>query len=60
MEIAVPGINALHKAQENTKETDSIRKAISAGKGGDAENTGSIRAEMPAHDEKQKQPEQAR
>ena len=71
MEIAVPEINAQHKAQENIKETDSIRKAISAGKGGDAEKTGSIRAEMPAHTEAghlekqpahngKKQPEQAR
>lgn len=56
MEIAVPEI----KAQENIKETDSIRKAISAGKGGDAEKTGSVQTEMPAHGEKQKQPEQAR
>lgn len=71
MEITVPEINAPHKAQKNIEATDSIRKAISAGKGGDAENTGSIRAEMPAHTEvghleKQpahsgkKQPEQAR
>ena len=43
MEITVPEINAPHKAQKNIEETDSIRKAISAGKGGDAENTGSIR-----------------
>lgn len=56
MEIAVPEI----KAQENIKETDSIRKAISAGKGGDVEKTGSFQTEMPAHDEKKKQPEQAR
>ena len=71
MEITVPEINAPHKAKENIKETDSIRKAISARKGGDAENTGSIRAEMPAHTEAghlekqpahngKKQPEQAR
>ena len=71
MEITVPEIKAPHKALENIKETDSIRKNISAGKGGDAEKTGSIRAEMPAyteagHLEKQpahngkKQPEQAR
>ena len=60
MEITVPEINTPHKAKENIKETDSIRKNISAGKGGDAEKTGSVRTEMPAHDEKQKQPEQAR
>lgn len=60
MGITVPEINAPYKAQKNIKETDSIRKAISAGKGGDAEKTGSVQTEMPAHDEKQKQPEQAR
>ena len=59
MEITVPEINTPHKAKENIKETDSIRKAISAGKGGDAEKTGSVQTEMPAHNGK-KQPEQAR
>lgn len=59
MEITVPEINTPHKAKENIKETDSIRKAISAGKGGDTEKTGSVQTEMPAHNGK-KQPEQAR
>lgn len=59
MQITVPEINTPHKAKENIKETDSIRKAISAGKGGDAEKTGSVQTEMPAHNGK-KQPEQAR
>ncbi len=51
MEIKVPEINAPHKAQKNIEETDSIRKAISARKGGNAEKTGSIQTEMPAHTE---------
>lgn len=59
MEIAVPEIKAPHKAQKNIEETGSIRKAISAGKGGDAEKTGSVQTEMSAHNGK-KQPEQAR
>ena len=71
-EPEIPEISDIPK--QNTKETDIPEKEIeldNTRKGGDAEKTGSIRAEMPAHTEAghlekqpahngKKQPEQAR
>ncbi len=55
VEIAVPEIEVPYKGQKNIKEPDAIRNNISAGKGGDAEKTGSTATEIPAHNEKQTQ-----
>ena len=53
------------EVKENTKAADSIQNEISMEnkdlrKGGDRERAELITAEIPAHNEKQKQPEQAR
>ena len=65
MDITAP--EAPSKVQESAKESDTAQKEIFMGKGGDAEKTELIQAEIPAHtekqpayNEKQKQPEQAR
>ena len=67
VEITAPEAEPPYKVQENTKEADTAQKEIYMGKGGDAEKTEIIQAEIsahtekqPAYNEKQKQPEQAR
>ena len=67
VEITAPEVDAPSKVQESAKESDTAQKEIFMGKGGDAEKTELIQAEIPAHtekqpayNEKQKQPEQAR
>ena len=67
MEITAPEVEEPYKAQENIKEPDTIRKDISARKGGDTEEPELHTAEIsthietdyfekkPAHNEKQKQ-----
>ena len=51
MEITAP--EAPSKVQESTKEADIAQKKTFMGKGGDAEKTELIQAEIPAHTEKQ-------